>query len=130
MFKRGTLLVWIGILTFSGMFLMGQEAWSPVGPQIASVAPDPAAPGEPITVHGSSFGSTQGTSELQYDGEALAVSSWSDTQIAATLQESKPSGTFNVRVIVGGSPSNVVPHRISNSIWGRNMEWGVSKWGD
>ena len=105
-----------------------QPGWS-TAPNIVSVLPNPAKAGDPITVTGTGFGATQGTSQLLYDGVAISVTSWSDTQIIAVLPSPKAAGTYNVQVMVGGVGSNIVQHTISaGGVWG-SMIWGQDKWG-
>jgi hypothetical protein len=38
MFSRNTVFVWIGIILLSGMFLMGQDGWTPAGERIVFVS--------------------------------------------------------------------------------------------
>ena len=105
-----------------------QPGWS-AAPNIVSVLPNPAKAGDPITVAGTGFGATQGTSQLNYDGAPLAITSWSATQIQATLPSPKDPGTYDVQVTVGTLVSNIVQHTISaGGVWG-SMIWGQDKWG-
>lgn len=66
-------------------------------PSISSISPASGSPGTQITVSGSAFGSTQGTGAV-WLGTALAtVSSWSDTQIVATVASNSATGSVRVR---------------------------------
>lgn len=51
------------------------------GPSITSVTPSTFSPGDTVTVTGSGFGATQGSSTLDVGGEAQTVTSWSDTSV-------------------------------------------------
>ena len=53
---------------------------------IVSIDPPVATAGAEITIAGNGFGATQGSSRLLYDGEAIAVVSWSATRIVATSE--------------------------------------------
>jgi hypothetical protein len=86
------------------------------GPEITLVIPNPANPGDSITVTGTVFGSTQGTSQLLYDGEVLTVTVWSDTEIQAVLPNPKAPGTYPLQVVVEGAGSNIVLPKVAMSV--------------
>jgi RHS repeat-associated protein len=74
-------------------------------PTVSAVSPTSAAVGYTITISGSAFGTSQGTSVVYFNGvQAAAIASWSDTQIVATV----PSGasTGPVTVVENGVGSN------------------------
>ncbi|MCA8967440.1 MAG: IPT/TIG domain-containing protein [Planctomycetes bacterium] len=79
---------------------------------LESVTPDPAEAGDLVTVTGSGFGADQAASKVLYDGVALAVVSWSDTEVVATLPDPKADGTYPVQVEVKGRLSNALTHEI------------------
>ena len=75
-------------------------------PVVATVAPTTGPAGTQVQINGSGFGATQGSSTVSFNGtNASVVSSWSDTQIIATVPTSAPSG--GVFVTVGGVASNM-----------------------
>ena len=86
---------------------------SPTFPETAStgtVTPPPAtvtAVGSRLTITGTSFGATQGSSTLEFGGGVLAgpvdIISWGDTEIVATVPATAQSG--NVVVTVNDVPS-------------------------
>ena len=86
-------------------------------PSVESIEPDPAQAGDPVVVTGTSFGESQGASQVLYDGAPLAVTSWSDTQIGANLPAPKADGTYAVQVQVGGQLSNPLTHTIVTRSW-------------
>lgn len=72
---------------------------SPVA--VSAVFPAEVRAGDTITVNGQRFGATQGTSTLSINGAAATqITSWSDTQIEATVPVGATTG--NVTVTVGG----------------------------
>ena len=75
-------------------------------PTITSLSPTSGAVGASVTITGSNFGSTQGSSTVKFNGTAATVTSWSSTSIGATV----PSGatTGNVVVTVSNRASNGV----------------------
>ena len=72
-------------------------------PVVSAVSPTKGSIGTSVTVTGSGFGSAQGSSAITFNGAAAAVSTWSDTQIVATVP-STSSGS--VVVTVSGTSSN------------------------
>ncbi len=86
-------------------------------PSVESIEPDPAQAGDPVVIAGSSFGTTQGASQVLYDGVPLAITTWSDSQIDATLPSPKADGTYAVQVQVGGQLSNPLTHTIAARTW-------------
>lgn len=99
----------------------GPTAFSSVGfqenPAVSSVAIDFIAPslgtiGTSVTLTGSGFGASQGSSALTFNGVAAAPTSWTDTQIIVPV----PSGatTGNIVVTVGTMTSNTVPFTVYN----------------
>ncbi len=76
-------------------------------PFISSVAPIVGTIGTSVTITGSNFGSTQGTSTVKFSGVQAATTSWSNLQIVATVPSGVPVGTGPVTVTVNSitSPS-------------------------
>jgi hypothetical protein len=78
---------------------------NPVPPQITSVSPASGPVNWPVTVGGTNFGSSQGTSTLTFNGTPVAAAgtTWSDTSISTTVPAGATSGP--VVVNVGGANS-------------------------
>jgi hypothetical protein len=66
--------------------------------------PTAAVAGQAITITGSSFGASQGSSIVTFNGTAATVTSWSASSIAATVPVAATTGP--VVVTVGGLASN------------------------
>lgn len=77
---------------------------------LSSITPNPAAAGATITLNGSGFGTAVG--QVIYDGAPLAITSWADAKITATLPGAKPNGTYLVQVSVNGVLSNALTHQM------------------
>src|SRR5207249_8057686 len=84
----------------------------PVTPQITTLSPNFGTVGASVTINGSNFGSTQGSSTVKFFNNVTASpTSWSDTSIVTSV----PSGatTGNVTVTANGLfPSNGVPFTV------------------
>ena len=88
----------VALLTFT----IGALAQSPV---VSSISPTSGVVGTQVTINGSSFGATQGSSTVNfYSGWHGSVVSWSATQIVATVPAHATTGP--VTVTVGGTASN------------------------
>ncbi|MDT5268361.1 MAG: hypothetical protein QOH49_547 [Acidobacteriota bacterium] len=78
----------------------------PVSANIVSLTPTAGSTGTAVTITGSNFGATQGTSTVTFNGTAASVSSWGSSTIVATVPAGATTGP--VVVTVNGSPSNGV----------------------
>jgi RHS repeat-associated protein len=77
-------------------------------PFVSGVTPVIGTIGSSVTVAGSNFGASQGSSALKFNGaSATSITSWSGSQIVATVPSSAPSGTGPVTVTVGSVSSPV-----------------------
>ncbi len=69
-------------------------------PVVTALSPTTGAPGASVTISGSGFGATQGSSAVSFNGATAAISSWSDSQIVAIVPDGAATGP--VMVTVGG----------------------------
>jgi RHS repeat-associated protein len=75
-------------------------------PNVISLSPNYGGPATSVTVTGTDFGTTQGTSTITVGGvPAGSVSGWSDTSITATVPTTVPAGAQPV-VVTTSVPSN------------------------
>src|SRR5262249_36197372 len=83
----------------------GDVLFTMANPTITGITPTSGPVSAQVTVNGSGFGTTQGTSTLTFNGQPPAsIISWSDSQIVATVSTNTSSGP--VKVTNGGVPSN------------------------
>jgi IPT/TIG domain len=82
-------------------------------PTITSLSPTSGPVGTAVTITGTNFGSTQGTSTVTFNGTAAAVTSWSATSLATSVPTGATTG--NVVVTVGGVASNGVSFTVVSS---------------
>ena len=65
-------------------------------PVITGITPTTGAPGASVTISGSGFGTTMGSSTANFNGAAATVTSWSDTSIVATVPGNATTGPVSV----------------------------------
>jgi len=75
-------------------------------PSITSLNPTSGLVGASVTITGTNFGASQGTSTVKFNGTSASPTSWSATSIAVLVPTSATTG--NVVVTVGGASSNAV----------------------
>ena len=69
----------------------------PGPPVITSLSTTTVAPGGSLTIYGTGFGQSQGTGTVFLGSNYATVTSWSSTQISATVAASSVSGTAQVQ---------------------------------
>ncbi len=87
------------------------ESWQAT-PSITSLSPTSGAVGAPITITGTNFGATQGSSSIRFNGIVATPASWSATRIVAPVPPGATTGM--VTVTVGGLASNGVTFTVSS----------------
>jgi len=92
-------------VTVSGVASNGVTFSLPV-PSITSLSPGSGPVGTMVTIAGTNFGATQGTSTITFNGTAATPTSWSATSIVAPVPAGAATG--NVVVTVSGVVSNGV----------------------
>lgn len=107
----GNVVVTVGSVASNGMTFTVTTASSP---SITSLNPTFAGVGTPVTIMGTNFGATQGSSTVTFNGiSAGTATSWSATSIVIPV----PSGatTGNVVVTVAGVASNGLNFTVPSS---------------
>jgi hypothetical protein len=82
-------------------------------PSIASLSPVSGAVGTAVTIAGSNFGSTKGTSAVTFNGTPATPTTWSATSIVVPVPAGATTG--NVIVTVGGVASNARTFTVSST---------------
>ena len=85
---------------------------APTTPTIISLTPSSGGIGIPVTIAGTNFGATQGTSTVTFNGIPAFVNSWSAGSISANVPLMATTGP--VIVTVGGVASNSVTFTVTN----------------
>jgi hypothetical protein len=83
-------------------------------PVLTDVMPVSAASGALVTIIGTGFGNTQGVGQVWLGTVAAAVTSWSDTQIVASVGSGSTSG--NAQVLQSGVISNAVSFTVTGNL--------------
>ncbi len=84
-------------------------------PRISGINPDPAVPGERVTVTGTTFGATRGSGTVTFGGAPPAsVISWSDMKIEAVLPQDAEAGDVVVTTSAGASAPR---HLGMSTVW-------------
>ena len=96
-----------GFVLFAlALTLFTREPAFAASPNITNFSPSAGAIGASITVAGTSFGTTQGSSTITFNGVAGTATSWANTKIVVPVPTGATSG--NVVVTVSGVPSSGV----------------------
>jgi len=82
-------------------------------PNIVGVTPTSGTSGTQVTVSGSGFGSVQGSGQVWLGTAQGQVSSWSDTQVVATVASDSKSG--NAQILQNGVLSNSVAFTVTGT---------------
>src|SRR5262249_37946476 len=80
------------------LLIVAVPAGAAAAPTISSLTPTSGAVGASVTIAGSGFGATQGTSTVKFNGTTAAVTTWSAASIVVTVPASATSGNVVVRV--------------------------------
>jgi RHS repeat-associated protein len=95
---------WLAILIFALSALTWVNVAQAANPTISSLSPATGAVGATVTITGTNFGSSQGTSTVKFNGTTATATSWGTTSIVVTVPTGATSG--NVVVTVSNHASN------------------------
>lgn len=81
---------------------------------ISSLNPTSGTGGTAVTISGSNFGASQGSSTVTFNGQnATTITSWSATSVVVDVPAGTPEGAGPVVVTVGGVASNAVTFTVT-----------------
>jgi sugar lactone lactonase YvrE len=92
------------VVTVGGAATNGAAFTVVVAPSITNLSTTSGAPGTSVTITGTNFGSSQGTSAVLFNGAAGTPTSWNATTIVVPVPAN--AGTGPVVVVVNGLQSN------------------------
>jgi hypothetical protein len=84
-------------------------------PTISSLSPTSGLAGASVTIAGTNFGASQGTSTVKFGTTTATVSSWSNTSINVTVPSGLAAGATNVVVTVNAVASNAQTFTVNSS---------------
>jgi hypothetical protein len=84
---------------------------SPTTPTIMGISPTSGPVGTAVTISGTNFGATKGTSAVAFNGVSATTSSWSSTAVVTTVPNGATTG--NVNITVNGFTSNGVAFSVT-----------------
>jgi len=117
---NGTTYYYIIVATASGKRSghPNEIAVTPTATGVPTItAPDSGERDQSITITGSGFGTTQGSGKVYINGvEASAYTSWSATQIVATIASSTPTGAGKLVVVTNSNLAATDPPTITSTI--------------
>ena len=101
----------VSVMTASGVSSAATFTINAPTPSITGVTQNGASVsaalmGSTVTINGTNFGSTQGTSIVAFGNVLATVKSWSATAITVTVPTDATAGSVNLVVKVGGVSSN------------------------
>lgn len=96
-------------------------------PAIKSLSVTSGPVGTAVTITGSAFGTTQGTSEVTFNGTTATVTSWSATSIAVIVPAAATTG--DVIVTVSDTESNGVVFTVTPKITALSFPGGPAQMG-
>jgi YD repeat-containing protein len=92
----------------------GQTFSVTAGPGITSISPTNGGIGAAVTILGAGFGGTQGLSTVKFNGTTATATSWSDSQIVASVPTGATTG--NIVVSVASFASNGVSFTVTSGL--------------
>jgi len=101
------------VVTVGGVSSNGVAFTVPPAPSIGSLNPTAGEVGTPVTITGTNFGASQGSSRVTFNGTLAIPTGWNATSIVAPVPAGATSG--NVVVTVGGLASNGAAFTVSSA---------------
>jgi hypothetical protein len=80
-------------------------------PTLTSLSPTSGVVGTAVTVTGTNFGATKGTSTVTFNGVVATPTNWTPTMVIVPVPAGATSG--NVVVTVSGAASNALPYTVT-----------------
>jgi endoglucanase len=117
-----------GSIAQSAVIALTVTSTATATPAIASINPVSGVVGTSVTITGSNFGSSQGTSTVTFGGTDATVTSWSNNSIIATVPTSLSAGVVSVIVSVGSTNSNSESFTVTSATCSATSTLGAGYW--
>ena len=82
-------------------------------PTINSISPASGPPMAQILIYGSGFGKGGGKTKVEFNGKAIGVKTWSETEIVATVPTGTEPGKYKVTVVTEKETSQPLEFEVS-----------------
>jgi len=92
-----------------------EESFPVTNPLTYSLVPSAGVAGTSVTIWGTNFGSSQGTSTVTFGGITAQVRSWNNYSIVVSVPTGVSSGNITVQVTVGGLAANTQTFTVSTN---------------
>jgi hypothetical protein len=114
------------VVTASGTVSNGVNFTVPgTGPSLTGLSPSSGPVGTSVTIAGTNFDATQGTSTVTFNGISATATGWSPTSIVATVPSGATSGS--VMVSVNGTVSGGISFTVTPSITSLSPTSGAAR---
>ena len=90
--RTGLRFLLLGVISLAATVCWGQA------PTISSITPTSGPVGLPVTISGTNFGATQGSSTVTLNGTNATVTTWNNTTIVAIVPSGATTGSLSVTV--------------------------------
>ena len=117
-----------GSITQSATIALTVTSTATSTPTITSLSPTSGTVGTSVTITGTNFGSSQGSSTVTFGGTTATVTSWSSTSITATVPGSLSAGAVSVIVSVSSTSSNSVSFTVTAASCSTSSTLGAGYW--
>jgi RHS repeat-associated protein len=92
-----------------------KEEFAVTNPYTYSLVPSTGTAGTVVTIWGTNFGSTQGSSTLTFGGTTAEPTSWSSNSIVVPVPNGVANGNITVQLTVGGLAANTQTFTVSSN---------------
>ena len=92
--------------------VVGLQALAGADPVVDSLSTADLPRSGRLRIFGSGFGAMRGDGRVEVAGQAVPLTTWSDTEIHAYIPGDAPLGAATLSVVAGGIPSNGLPVQI------------------
>ncbi len=94
-------------------------------PAITSISPTNGAAGTEVTIKGSNFGASQGTSTVGFGSVTVSAKAWSDSEITTKVPSDLKAGNYEVSVTTTGGTSSKMQFEVTKAEAGTRKQGQV-----
>jgi len=115
--SRSRINVWVALLCVLAMAFATLAACGcgKKAPTIDSISPSSGAAGAEVTIKGSDFGASQGTSTVGFGSVTASVEAWSDSEIKTKVPSDLEAGKYEVSVTTADGTSEKMQFEVTKA---------------